>query len=152
MLQQNAAVTKLPHRLRVMTDEEHCAPVSCDVFHFSETFFLERRVADREHFIDKKNFRLEMRRYRERQSCVHPRAVALGRRIDELLDLGKAHDLVEAAGNLRAAHSKNRTAQENVLASRELRMKSGSHFEQRSNTTIDLSAAMRRLCNARENF
>src|SRR6266699_2891515 len=83
---------------------------------------------------------------------VHPAAVPLSRRVDELLDLGEAHDLFEAASNLGAPHSEYRPAQENVFSSGELWMESRSHFQKRSDSSEDFSAPVGGLGDSRQNF
>jgi hypothetical protein len=152
VLEQNAPRAKLANRLSVVTDEENGSAVSRYIFHLSQTFFLERGVADSENFVDEENLRLEVRRNGKRQACVHAAAVSLRRSVDELLDLRKVHYLVESPRNLAPAHSENRAAEKNVLTACELRMKSGSNFEQRPDSAIDLGASVSRLRNARENL
>ena len=107
-------------------------PPLADVVHLAEALLLEPRVADREHFVDDQDLRLEVRRDREREPHVHAARVVLHRRVDEALDLGEGDDLVELARDLRAAHAENRAVQENVLAAGQLRMKPGADFEQRA--------------------
>src|SRR4030095_15892755 len=61
-------------------------------------------------------------------------------------------DLVELAPNLRAAHAENRAVQEDVLASGQLRMKSGADFEQRSHASAHDRLSGGRIRDAREHF
>ncbi len=64
---------------------------------------LELRVADAEDFVDDQHVRVEVRRDREAEPRVHPRRVALDRRVDELADAGEVDDLVELARRSRRA-------------------------------------------------
>src|SRR5512141_2109159 len=116
MFQQDAPGTQLTNRLCVVAHKENRPAVAGNVFHFAETFLLERGVTDSEHFVNEQDLGLEMRRDSKREPGVHARAVPFRRSVDELLDLGEAHDLLEATGNLAAPHSEYRAAQIDVLA------------------------------------
>ena len=69
----------------------------CTLAHLPEARLLELGVADREHLVDDEDFRLDVGRDREGQPHVHPAAVPLHRRVEELLHLGEGDDLVELA-------------------------------------------------------
>jgi hypothetical protein len=45
-----------------------------------------------------------MGRHGKRQPEIHARGVVLDWRVDELLDLGKRHDLIEFSGDLGPPH------------------------------------------------
>ena len=76
-------------------------PSPSHLAHLAQTFLLKRRVADRQDLVHDQNFRLQMRGDGERQSHIHAATVSLDRRVEELLDFGKRHDLVEFALDLR---------------------------------------------------
>ena len=76
---------------------------------------LKRQVAHREHFIEQQNIRLQMRRHRKRQADIHAAAVTLHRRIDELPNLRKIHDIVKLRGDFLPPHADDRPVQENVF-------------------------------------
>ena len=61
---------------------------------------LELRVADRQHLVDDEDLAIHVGRDRERQPHVHAAGIVLHRRVDERLDLGERHDLVESALDL----------------------------------------------------
>ena len=92
-------------------------------------------VADREHFVDEQNFRLQVRCNGECEPDGHPARVALDRRIDELLDTSELDDLAKLALDLTALHSEDHAVEEDVLPTRELRMEPGTDFEQTSDPT-----------------
>ena len=77
------------------------------LLHLAETFLLKRGVADREHFVDQEDVRLQVRGDREGEPHVHAAAVAFDRRVEEPLDLGEGHDLIELAGDLGPAHAED---------------------------------------------
>ena len=61
-----------------------------------------------------------------------PAGVALDRRVQELLDLGKGHDLVELALDLPALHPQDGAVQIDVFPAGQLRVKAGAHLQERS--------------------
>ena len=135
-----------------MADENDGPPRARDVAHFAEALFLEIDVADGEHFIDEQNFRLEMRGHGKRQPHVHPARIMFHRRIDEFFQLRERHNLIELALDLLLVHPQDRAAQERVFPARQLRMKSGAHFEQRPDAPVNLRPARGRLRNPRKDF
>src|SRR5205807_4014849 len=96
MPEQNASRAKMAYRVDVMANEHDGAALfRHHVVHFTETFFLKLGVADSEHFVDQKNFRIEMGRDSKREPDIHTARIALDRSVEELLDLGKSDDLIE---------------------------------------------------------
>src|ERR1700733_14185339 len=77
-----------------------------------------------------------MRRNRKRQSSLHAAGIALHRRIYESFDTGKFDDLVELAGNFHPAHAKNGAVEVHVFPPTELWMKTGTHLEQGTGSSI----------------
>ena len=152
VLEQNAAGAKLANCLRVVADEENSPTFAGDVFHLAEAFLLKRSIADGEHFIDEKNFRLEVRRDREREARVHAAAVAFRRRVDELLHLREIHDGIELSRDLLLSHPENRAAQVDVLSSGELGVEPRPDFEQRTDSSVYLGSSACWLSDARKNF
>ena len=98
------------------------------------------------------NLRLQVRRNGERQADVHAARVVLDRSVDKFLDLGKGYDLVELARRLCAWHPEDRAVQEDVLATRQLRMKPGTDLKQTAHAAVELDAAFCRPRDTRENF
>src|SRR6516162_11701496 len=76
----------------------------------------------------------------------------LDRRVNELFDLGEGHDFVELGRDLGLAHAHDRAIEKNVFAPRELGMKAGSNFQQRSDTAMNQGAPFGWPGNARENL
>jgi len=93
VLEQDRPVAELSDRLHLVRDEDHRAPGLAQVLHAPQAPFLELGVADREHFVDQKDLRLEMGRDGERETDVHPARIALHRRVHELLDAGELNDV-----------------------------------------------------------
>src|SRR5690348_16621363 len=119
-----------------MGHENNRAAVLCHILHFSKALLLKRDVTDSQHLIDEQDFRFKMRRYRECQAGLHPRAVMLQRSVKKSFDLRERDDLVELSLNFRLLHSQYRASQENVLASTEFRMEASPHLKQASDAPL----------------
>ena len=76
----------------------------------------------------------------------------LHRRVYELLDISKGHDVVEFSVDLRLPHSQDRTVQVDVLPSRKLTVKPCSHLEQGTEPAVNLRPSFRRLGDAGEDL
>ena len=123
-----------------MADEQHRAPAARDVAHLAEAFLLKLGVADRQHFIDDQDFRVEVRGDGEREAHVHAAAVALDRRIEELLDFGEGDDLVEVLLDVAPCHAEHRAVEKDVFSPSEFRVKSGPDFQERPHAPINIGA------------
>ena len=83
-------------RTSVVADEQHRSTLLArHVPHSAEALPLECQIADGQHLVDDQNLRLQVRRDRKSQPHLHAAAVTLDRRVEEPLDLGERHDLVE---------------------------------------------------------
>ena len=70
------------------------------------------------------------------QSHCHPRRVTLDRCINIFLHTGKVDNLIQLASDFVFRHAHNSTIHINILASGQIRMKTCSHFQQRSDTPL----------------
>src|SRR6516164_5542789 len=93
-----------------------------------------------------------MGRHRKCQPHIHTRGVVLHGRIQKLLHLGKGDNLVEFLADFAPSHAQDGAVQENVLASRQLRVKPGADFEEACDTSPNHSPPLRRLGNAAEDL
>ena len=84
---------------------------------------LELCVSDRQHFVNEQDVRLEVGSDGEAEPHVHAGRVPLHRRIDEPLNAGELDDAFELAGDFAPRHAQQGSAQEDVFAPRELRVK-----------------------------
>lgn len=84
----------------IVADEQDGAAAARDLLHLAETLVLECEVADGEDFVDDQDFRFEMRCDGESQPDIHAAGIVLHLRVEEALDLGKGHDLVELPRDL----------------------------------------------------
>src|SRR5690606_20541829 len=83
---------------------------------------------------------------------LHAARVVLDRRVEEALDTGKGHDLVEAALDFLPAHAENRPIHEDVLAPGQLGMKPCTGLEKGPDTAADEGTPPRRLGDARQDL
>jgi len=135
--------------LDVVRDEKDGALLLVDeVHHAVVALALERDVAHRQHLVDDEDFRVDGRGNRESEPHLHAGAVALQRRVDELLQLGKGHDLVELVRDVGPAHPEDGAVQEDVLATGEFADQPGAHLDERGDTATYLDLSACRLRNA----
>jgi hypothetical protein len=100
-----------------MAHKKHRSAMAGDILHFAQAFFLEFRVSDGKNFVHDQNLGFQMRRDGEREPHIHPGAIPLHRRIDELLDSGEIDDLVELSADFSFGHPEDGAVQEDVFAS-----------------------------------
>src|SRR6516164_3057554 len=108
---------------------------------------LERKIADREHFIKQQSIELEVGGNCKAQPQIHSRRVTLYGHIKETSDLGKFHDATKLPGDLLARHAKLCAVQVDVLATRKLGVKTGAEIDQRRQAAADQNLASGRRCN-----
>ncbi len=124
-----------------MRDEQDGLVAAAELGKLVEALRGERLVANGEHFVDEKNVRIDVDRDRESEPHVHAGRVGLDRRVDEILEFGEVHDLVEALGDLALRQAQHDPVDEDVLTTGDLGMKPGAQFDERGNPAVDLDRA-----------
>src|SRR5688500_5562144 len=114
----------------VVTYEKNGAPATRDVAELADALVLEPGVTDREHLVDEQHVGFEMRGNRKRKPHVHATRVVFDRRVDECPYFGELDDLVEIPEDVEARHAEDGAVQKDVLASRQIRVKTRADFEQ----------------------
>src|SRR5665213_1318839 len=76
----------------------------------------------------------------------------LHRRIEELIDLGKRHDLVKLAFDLMALHAQDRAVHVDIFAARQLGMKPRADFQQRDSPPLEPRLAFTGFGDAAQEF
>ena len=152
VMEEDAAAAERLYDRHVVADEEDGPALARDPAHLPETLLLECEVPDGEHLVDEQDLRLQMRGDREREPDLHTARVALDRRVEEVVDLGKRDDLVEAALDLPLPHPEDRAVEVDVLAPRQLGVKADSDLEQRAHATANVCEAVGRLRDPREDL
>ena len=104
-------------------------------------FLLEAHVPHRQHLVHQQDLRLQVGGHGKGQAGAHAGGVAFQGGVDELVDLGKRHDLVELALDLLPAHAQDGAVQEDVLPAGELGVKAGAHLQQRPHPAVQFHPA-----------
>src|SRR5215475_11446503 len=151
-LNEHRHSTQLTDSFHVMADEYNSAPFFCDFPHPPHTLLLKSNVSHSQHFIDDKNFRLQMRRDGKCKAHIHPAGIIFNRRVYELFDLGEGNDLIELPIYFGAFHAEDRAVQVDVFPTAQLLMESRAHFEQTADTSVNVRLSGGRLGNARKDF
>ena len=81
---------------------------------------------------------------------MHPRGIALDRGVDELADPREFNDVIEYRVDFSLFHSQQGRVQVGVFAAGELRMHSGSHFDECPDSSADLGESSAWLRDARQ--
>src|SRR5205823_5533899 len=82
-----------------------------------EALVCEGFVTDGEHFVDEQYVGIDVYRHGEAEAHVHAGGVRLHWRIDELAELGKIDDFVEARLDVLLRQAEHDSVDEDVLAS-----------------------------------
>ena len=70
------------------------------------------------------------------QTDIHPARIALHWRIEKFLDVRKCDNFIKLPFDLDPRHSQDGPIQENVFATREFRMKSGSDLQEAGDSAL----------------
>src|SRR5687768_7960160 len=135
-----------------MADEEDSPSLPGNVLHLVQALTLEPHVADRKNLVHYEDIGVEVGRDREGEPGVHARGVALDWSVEKSFNFGKLDDGIKLSLKLRALHSNDRAVEENVFATRELRVKSSADFEQTADAPLDVDFAFGQFDDPRKNF
>jgi hypothetical protein len=133
-------------------NEKDCFAAPLEFSELVEAFVREPLVADGEHFVDEENFGVDVNGDRESETHIHPGRVRFHRRVDEVLQLRKLHDLVKAAGNLALAQTEHDPVDEDVLAPGDFGVKSCAKLDERGDAAIHVHRATCRFGDAGDEF
>ena len=138
----------LDHAQSVRHQHDGLAP-PLEVRELVEALQAEPLVAHGQHLVDQQHVGVHVDGDGEAQPHVHARRVGLDRRIDEVLDLGELHDLVEPPGYLALRQPQHHAVDEDVLAPRDLRMEPGAQLDQGRDPPPHVDRAAGRLGDSR---
>ena len=105
---------------RVRHEEDGLA-AALELRELVEALVREALVADRQHLVDEQHVGIDVDRHGEAEPHVHAGRIGLHRRVDEVLQLGELHDLVEALRDLALREAEHDAVDEDVLAAGDLR-------------------------------
>ena len=109
-------------------------------------------VADREHFVEDQDVRLQERGDREGEAHIHAAGVALDRRVDEALDAGEIDDVVKLGADVGLAETEQGARHEHILAPGHIGVKAGADFEQGAHLATKKGSTRGRIGDAGENL
>src|ERR1700686_2746134 len=145
-------ITQTLRRDHVMTDKQNGPSLFGYLAHFSQAFFLERRISNREHLVYNKNLGFEVGSHGESQPHIHTSRIVFDRCVYEPFHLGESDDFIELSFYLYSSHSQYGAIEENIFSSGEFRVKSRANLEQAPDLAIDFYPAFGWLSNAGEDF
>jgi hypothetical protein len=96
-----------------------------------QTTTLKLGVTHREYLVDEEDVGVHVDRHGEAETHVHAGRVVPHRCVDELLDPGEAHDLVEPRVQLPLGESEDRPVEVHVLAAGEILVEPGAQLQER---------------------
>src|SRR6185369_11826036 len=113
---------------------------------------LKVRVADRQHFINYKDLRIQVRGHGKSKSQIHPAGVVFDGRIEKSLDFSEGNYFVKSLVDLAMPHSEYRAVQIYILAPAQIGMKPRADFKQARNAAVQLNASAGWLDDSRKDF
>src|SRR5438876_11534589 len=116
----------------VVRNKKDRPAAATEPIHGVEAFALKARVADSQNLINDEDIRIEMGGHGKAQAQAHAGRVALDRCIQELCHAGKFNHRVQLGGDLAVFHAQYGAVQIDVLPAGEFLVKTGAHFEKRS--------------------
>ena len=119
----------------VMRDEDDRSTALLELEDLPEASALELLVPDCEDLVEQQHVGVDVRGDRKPQAHVHPRGVRAHRQVDELFEAGEGDDLVQLLAHVRTFEAVDRTVQEDVLASGQVRVEAGAELEERAHAS-----------------
>src|ERR1700730_4212883 len=114
-----------------MANQQYGFPLTLDhILHAVEALSLKRQIADRKHFVDDQDRRVQTGCNAEAKSYVHARAVSLDRGIDEFFEFGESDDLIQLLRDHCPTHPENDTVEVDVLPAGEIGHHACTDFDQ----------------------
>src|SRR5713101_3566508 len=117
-------------RREIMTHQDQGLPSPLEVRDLFQTFLPKALIADRQDLVDQENVWIGMNRHGESEAHVHPGRVGPDRLVDEGLQFGKSHDLIEPPAHLPLGEAQNDAVDEHVLAAREFGVETCAKLQQ----------------------
>ncbi len=116
--------------------EQNRLPETTELREFVEALVRESLVADREDFVYEQHVGIDVDRHRKPEPHVHAGGVGLDRCVDEFRELGEVHDVIEPILNLPFREAEHDPVDEDVLATRNLGVKSRAELDQRRHAAV----------------
>ena len=128
-----------------MTDEQHAGARLLQSGHGGHALGLKVHVAHRQRLIHDHDVRLGNDVHRERQAHIHPARIGLDRLLDEVADVGKGGNVIEACRRFLGAQAQQGATQADIFTAGEVGVEARAQLQQRGDPTIRLDAAAARV-------
>src|SRR5947209_5821262 len=102
-----------------MADEKNRNTLFPQPFNFRHTPLLESGIANRESLVDNQDFGIHGNSNRERETHVHAAGIRLYGIVEEVSNIGKSRDIVEASLHFALSHTEDPAVVKDVLPSGE---------------------------------
>ena len=118
LFQNYGPVTESAHLVGIVRDQQNSATIGLKLTNTVHALGLETLVTHGEHFVHDEHIGIRGHGYGKAESDVHTRGEKLDGRVDELLELGELHDLVNQAVDLASRETEHRGGEVDVVATR----------------------------------
>ena len=135
-LQQHCPVAEALDRGHVVSHEEDGLALVAHLEEHVEALLLERGIAHGQDLVDEHDVGPDLDHHREGEADVHARRVVLELEVHELLELGEAHDLVEALARLARAEAVHDPVHHHVVARRQLGVEAHAQLDERGHGPV----------------
>ena len=137
----HSLVAEALHHRQPVGDEQDGLAAPFELGELIETLQAEPCITDREHLVHQENVGVDVDRHGEPEPHVHAGRVCLDRRVDEVFQLRKFHDLVETVADLTTGQPQHDAVDEHVLATGDLRVEPGAQLDQCRYPSVHTHAA-----------
>ncbi len=125
-VEHDGAVTEGPHLVGLVRDQQDRASLFLEGADPVDALRLKPFVTHGEDLVDDENVGINVNRHRESETDIHATRVELHLGVDEVLNLTEGNDIVEDRVHAPLGESKHRTVEIDVVATRQLGLKSRS--------------------------
>jgi hypothetical protein len=143
LAQPQHVVAHLLHEAQAVRHQHDGLAAPSELADLVEALAGEGLVTHRQHLVDQQDVRVDVDGHREAQARVHARRVGLDGRVDEALQLGEGHDVVEALLHLPAGETQHDPVDGDVLAPADLGMEAGAQLDEGRDAAAHHQAAAR---------
>ena len=116
-------------RAGVMADEQHAGARLLQSGHGAHALGLKVHVAHRQRLIHDHDVRLGNDVHRERQAHIHPARIGLDRLLDEVADVGKGGNVIEACRRFLGAQAQQGATQADIFTAGEVGVEARAQFQ-----------------------
>src|SRR5574339_71189 len=111
-----------------MRYNDHCYATSTKLIDLLVTFLLKAQIADRQNFVDQKNFGIKADGDRKPQPGNHSRRISAQRLIQEPPQFAERNDFIHLPQDLITRESEQDSVQNDIFSSGQIDMETRSHF------------------------